>query len=228
MNKQKGKLIVIEGSDGAGKGTQLSLLIEHCKQNNIPHQSFDFPQYYKTFFGAFAGRFLKGEFGNINDIPPYVISIPYAADRWQAKEEINQALSEGKLVIVNRYATSNAAYQGAKLPESERQKFIDWSFDMEYNQFAIPKEDLVLYLHVPFSVSQTLIEQKAQREYLGTDKKDIHEANVEFLKEVEKVYRELAKTSHWVTIECCKDNDIFPKDVIHKQIISALTNHQIL
>lgn len=228
MKKKLGTLLVIEGSDGAGKATQLSLLIEYCKRNNIPHQSFDFPQYYNTFFGEFAGRFLKGEFGDINDIPPYVISIPYAADRWQAKEEIQQALKAGKLVIVNRYATSNAAYQGAKLPLQERQKFIDWSFDMEYNQFGIPKEDLVLYLHVPFTVSQKLIEQKAQREYLGTDKKDIHESNLEFLKEVETVYTQLSKTKHWVTIECCVNNTILPKEAIHNQIISTVTNHHLL
>lgn len=218
------KLVVIEGTDGAGKGTQLSLLVDYCQKNGIDHSTFDFPQYYKTFFGEFAGRFLKGEFGDITDVPPYVVSIPYAADRWQAKDEMNAALHQGKLVLVNRYATSNAAYQAAKLPAEERQKFIDWCFDMEYTQFNIPKEDLVLFLYVPFHISQQLIEQKDSREYLGNEtKKDIHESNSAFLQEVEKVYLSLAKQySHWITIDCSKDGKILPKEEIHKKIITIL------
>lgn len=224
-----GQLIVIEGSDGAGKGTQLDLLVEYCNTHAIQHVTFDFPQYYKTFFGEFAGRFLKGEFGDIKDVPPYVISIPYAADRWQAKEAMNQALSEGKLVIVNRYATSNAAYQAAKLPPSERQAFIDWSFEMEYNQFGIPKEDIVLYLHVPASVSQQLIEKKAKRAYLQGKQKDIHEANRSFLEDVERIYLQLASTQpHWITIECCQHDVIQSKEDIHTNIIGVLQRKKIL
>src|SRR5260221_12520818 len=109
-----GKLLVLEGSDGSGKGTQLQLLTDHFKLHHIPHETLDFPQYYKTFFGRWIGRFLKGEFGTIEDLPPYLLMFPYAADRWQAKEDLDHWLHEGKIVVSNRNTESNA-YQAAKL-----------------------------------------------------------------------------------------------------------------
>jgi dTMP kinase len=225
----KGKLIVIEGADGTGKGTQFDLLIQYCKTKGIAYFTCDFPQYYKTFFGKFAGKFLKGEFGNIDQIPPYIISIPFAADRWQAKDDIEHALSQGKLVILNRYTTSNAAYQGAKLPAKELQNYIDWLYEMEYNQFKIPKEDLVIYLDVESAISQTLIEQKSKRKYLGNGKKDIHEADMSFQDKVKHVYQYLAKTyPHWVSINCSQKGELLSKQVIHEKIIALLKKKKYL
>lgn len=229
----EGKLIVLEGTDGAGKGTQLTLLVGYLKANHIPYASFDFPQYYKTFFGKWVGKFMGGEFGEGNPpaggVSPYIITIPYAADRWQAKKEIEDALKEGKLVIVNRYATSNAAYQAAKLPKSERQEFIDWNFEMEYNQFGIPKEDLVIFLHVPPSISQELIEQKDKRKYLGNGKKDLYEKDVKLMQEVEKVYLGLAKTyHHWETVECIENGQLLTKEQIHDKVLEILRQKKYL
>jgi dTMP kinase len=224
MKPKTGKLIVIEGTDGAGKGTQFELLVNYCKANHVPYATFDFPQYYKTFFGKWIGRFMKGEFGGVTDVPPYIATIPYAADRWQAKDDITYALEQGKLVMANRYATSNAAYQSAKLPVSQRVAFVDWEFEMEYTQFGIPKEDLVIFLHVPFDISQKLIEQKNARKYLGNgSKKDIHESNEQLMKEVEKVYLDFCrKYPHWVKIDCTKNNFMLSKEEIHNQVLDVL------
>ena len=220
---KKGKLIVIEGADGTGKGTQFELLISYCKANNISYFTCDFPQYYKTFFGKFIGRFLKGDYGKIEDIPPYIISIAYAADRWQAKTDIDHALAEGKLVILNRYTTSNAAYQGARLPVKEREAYIDWLFEMEYNQFGVPKEDTVIYLHVPSVISQKLIEQKSRRKYLGKGTKDILEQDISFQDKVKIVYEQMAKAyPHWVTIDCTEKGTLLPKETIHEKIRAVL------
>lgn len=225
----KGSLIVIEGTDGAGKGTQLALLESYCQQSHIPYQTFDFPRYYDSFFGKVAGRFLNGDFGTLSDVSPYLVSIPYAADRWQAKQQIEHAVSDGKLVFVNRYATSNAAYQAAKVPENERESFISWSFEMEYQVFGLPKEDLVVFLHVPTDISQELIRKKEQREYLGNKQQDIHESNTAFLQEVEQVYLNLADTyPHWHTISCTEHGAILSKERIHEQICSLLTKQGIL
>lgn len=221
---KSGKLIVVEGSDGAGKGTQVEMLLNYCKSNNVKTSTFDFPQYYKTFFGKFAGRFLKGEFGDIKDVPPYIVSIPFAADRWQAKDDIQRELDLGKLVVLNRYATSNVAYQSAKLAPKDREAYQEWDFEMEYNQFQIPKEDLVIFLYVPYQISQKLIEQKAARKYLGKEaKKDIHEANGEFLKSVEDVYLKLAKKyPHWVTVDCTKNGELLSREEIHAKVVAVL------
>lgn len=226
----KGKLIVIEGTDGAGKGTQLSLLLNYLQTNTIPHASADFPQYGKTFFGDVAGRALKGDFGSIKEVSPYLMSIPYAADRWQAKPELDRHLEEGKVVLVNRYATSNAIYQAAKLPEGERAPFMQWNFDMEYSVFGIPKEDIVIYLHVPADIAQTLVAQKGDRTYLAEGQtKDIHEADILFLKEVERLYlTSCATLAHWIKIDCIESGQLLSKESIHEKIIAVLKEKKIL
>jgi dTMP kinase len=230
MEQPIGKLIVIEGTDGSGKRTQIELLSKYCDWNEITHEVFDFPQYYKTFFGAWIGRYLRGDFGEVTQINPYLLTIPYAADRWQAKQEIERALSTHTLVLLNRYAPSNAVYQSAKLPKKKRQEFIDWEFDMEYDQFGIPKEELVIFLYVPYEISQKLIAQKAPQAYLGKDgKKDINETNETLMREVEKVYLEFCKKyPHWIKIECVEDGKILPKEEIHKKIIDVLKKKKYL
>lgn len=230
INMVAGKLVVIEGTDGAGKSTQLSMLLSYCQSHNIPHASLDFPQYYKTFFGRWVGRFMKGEFGGAKDVPPYIASIPYAADRWQAKGDLEEWLSEGKTVFVNRYAGSNAVYQSSKLPVAERQNYVDWQFEMEYKVFGIPKEDIVIFLYVPFTVSQELLTKKAARKYMGNvQKKDIHESNMPLMLEVEKVYLEFCKKyPHWVKIDCTKNGEILSKEAIHEKIVNVLRRKKII
>lgn len=219
-----GKLIVIEGSDGAGKTTQLSLLKNYLSLKNVAFEILDFPQYDTTFFGEWIGRFLSGEFGNLSQIPPYLLAFPYAADRWQAKEQLSKWLRDGKIVLTNRYTPSNAVYQGAKLPEEKREAFIRWVFEMEYDVFKIPKEDLVVYLHVPLSISEKLIDQKTGRTYLQNGStKDLHESNSALLENVEKIYLEMAqKQAHWVKIECCQENSMLDELVISKKLIQVL------
>jgi dTMP kinase len=227
---QTGKLVVIEGTDGAGKGTQLALLVDYFKLHHLPFETLDFPQYYKTFFGRWIGRFMKGEFGGANDVPPYIASIPYAADRWQAKEDLERWLEEGKTVFINRYTGSNAVYQSAKLPKSERQDYIDWQFEMEYKVFGIPKEDIVIFLYVPYAVSQQLLTTKSARKYMGNAReKDIHESNTQLMQEVEHIYLDLCKRfPHWIKIDCTKNGVILSKEEIHQKILSVLRRKKIV
>lgn len=226
----KGKLIVIEGTDGAGKTTQFTLLSDYLTNHHIPFETLDFPQYDKTFFGEWIGRFLNGEFGNLSEIPPYLLAFPYAADRWQAKEEIRSWLAQGKLVLTNRYVSSNAVYQGAKLPREKREAFIKWCFQMEYEVFGVPKEDLVIYLHLPMPISQGLIEQKHKRSYLKNgNNKDLHESNPTLLAEVEKVYLKLAaQNPHWVKIDCYEGDKMLDKLSISKKILEVLRSKGIV
>lgn len=209
----RGKLIVIEGTDGSGKATQQQLLKEYVTNQNIPHVTFDFPRYKDSFFGDWLGRFLNGEFGTLDQIPPYLVAFPFAADRWQAKNDIEQALAAGKLVIINRYTSSNAIYQAAKLPLEKRAEFISWCEQLEYQEFGLPKEDVVLFLHVPLVVAQTLIEKK---------EKDIHERDVELLQTVEQLYLEFAKRPNWMTINCTENGKIRERDAIHADIVNLL------
>lgn len=208
-----GKLIVIEGIDGSGKLTQLKLLLNYLKEKQISHASFDFPQYGKTFFGDFAGRFLNGEFGHFSRINPYLASFPYAADRWQVKDKLWQAVKDNKLVICNRY-TPSSLYQAVKVKPSQRKKFLDWIETLEYEVFGIPQPSLVIFLYVPLAFAQTLIAKKT---------KDQYEKNANYLKKVENMYLDIVKTNKsWIKIDCVRDGAILPPDIINKKIIDKL------
>lgn len=220
--KETGQLIAIEGTDGSGKLTQLQLLLNYLNKKPIKYASFDFPQYGKTFFGDFAGRFLNGEFGHFSRINPYLASFPYAADRWQVKDKIWQAIKDGKLVICNRY-TPSSIYQAVKVKPSQREKFLNWVETLEYEVFGIPRPNLVIFLYVPLILAQTLIAKKNKRTYLNGKLKDQYEKNTNYLKKVEDMYLDIARTDKsWVKIDCVENGVILPPDVIHKKIINIL------
>lgn len=213
LKKETGQLIVIEGIDGSGKLTQLQLLLNYLNKKLIQYASFDFPQYGKTFFGDFAGRFLNGEFGHFSRINPYLASFPYAADRWQVKDKIWQAINDGKLVICNRY-TPSSIYQAVKVKASQRKKFLNWVETLEYEVFGIPQPNLVIFLYVPLVLAQTLIAKK---------NKDQYEKNTNYLKKVESMYLDIVRTNKsWIKIDCVENGVILPPDIIHKKIINIL------
>lgn len=223
---RRGKLIVIDGGDGSGKTTQADLLISYLKSKNIPVKGFDFPRYYSSFHGKMAGRFLAGEFGS--DVSPYLASLAYALDRASAKEEMDAWLAHGGVIVSNRYATSNMAHQGARLPEGARVEFLDWIDELEYKVHKIPREDIVIYLHVPWQVSVELTKKKGERAYLG-DRKDILEANDKHRQESEAMYLALAKQrKNWVLIECVENGAILSKEAIHEKVLSVLRERKII
>jgi len=193
---KKGKLIVIEGNDGSGKATQVKLLYDYLQERKICVKTIDFPRYNDSFFGKFIGRFLQGEFGKLEEINPYLISIVYAEDRKEARNEIDQWLSEGSIVIANRYVPSNLAHQSGRLPKDKQAAFINWDTELEYTINKLPKEDMIIYLHMPVIMSQKLLIAKVERE-------DMVEKDAVYLKNSEEVYNGLAEQfSHWETIEC--------------------------
>ncbi len=223
LKKRKGKLIVLEGGDGSGKTVQAKLLIDYLKESLIPYKYIDFPQYYASFHGRTVAKLLRGEFGNIKEVSPYLASLAYAVDRASIREEVEDFLGRGGLVIANRYATSSMAHQGAKFADrKERERFLKWLYEMEYKAHKIPKENLVIFLNVPYQISQKLLAEKGKQAYLK-GKKDIHESDVDYLKKVATTYLELSKKyRHWVRIDCTKDGQILPPAEIHQKIISLL------
>lgn len=221
MIKGKGKFIVIDGSDGSGKKTQSDLLVEKLKTDGHPVSYYDFPQYDKTFFGAMVGRYLNGEFGDLSEINPYLISLLYAGDRWQASESIKKDLAEGKVVVSNRYIQSNMAFSGARFATvSEREKFLEWLDELEYKVYGIPHPDLVIYLYVPYKIGQELVDKKEKRNYTAK-KRDIHEKDAEYLEQVENTYLWLAeRCKEWKKIDCIDKRGILPIETIAKKVSS--------
>jgi len=219
IHSKKGKLIVIDGGDGSGKTTQAELLVSYFKAKKIPVKYMDFPQYYHSFHGKTVAKFLRGEFGKIDEVSPYLSSLAYALDRASVKQEMDDYLSRGGVIVANRYATSNMAHQSAKFTnEKDRKEYLKWIYELEYKIHRIPKEDMVIYLHVPWKVGFSLSLQKGVRKYLK-GKDDIAEKDLKHRMETEKMYLLLAKKyKHWKVIDCMKNNQLLSKEEIHNQI----------
>lgn len=228
----KGKFIVIDGLDGSGKKTQLDLLVKYCQQHKIETATLDFPQYYKTFFGQTVGRYLKGEFGNLNDTNPYLAALTYAGDRWQAKKELSKEMEKGKLLLANRYTSSNMAFMAGKFSKKiDQDKIINWILKLEQKVYGCPKEDLLIYLDVPPDLGQKLVLNKSKRKYIGNcQKHDIHESNLDYLKRVRTLYLRLVNQySHWCKVDCLNEQgNLKTPQEIHQLIISLLKDKKII
>lgn len=221
---KKGKLIVIDGADGAGKATQTDLLIKYCKQHHLKSKFISFPRYKTSFHGRHVGKFLSGEFGE--HVSPYMSSLAFSLDRLTARDELMEWLEEGNLVIADRYVTANMAHQAAKLPKNKQEDFISWIYDMEYKEHKLPKEDVVIFLDVPTEVSQKLLEKWAKE---NNTTKDQAEVDIEHQRKSLEMYRKLVKKyKHWYRIDCTQDGELLSREEIHQKILDLLKKKKII
>jgi thymidylate kinase len=225
---KKGKLIVIDGIDGSGKATQVRLLQERLKKEGRLVKTVDFPRYENNFFGKLIGQYLSGVYGDFIQMDPRVASVMYAADRFESSKEIRKWIDHGYTVLADRYVSANQIHQGGKIKSlAERKQFLAWLEKMEYGVFCIPKPDLVVYLDVPFEVSQYWLKQKVakrkKQSYLKGGRKDVAEDNLIHLKESRNSALALQKANKdWVKVECCKGMYCLLPEQIHEQIFEIL------
>ncbi len=223
-NKNSGKFIVIEGTDGSGKTEQFKLLANALKERGFEVKLVDFPQYGQPS-AYFVQRYLNGDYGSLHTIGPKLASVFYAIDRIDVATEIRAALREGKIVLANRYIGSNMGHQGAKvIDKKQRRQLINWIYDFEYNICGIPKPSINIFLHVPAEIAYELISHKLERSYLKGKKRDIHEADIKHLKHAEQTYLEVCKffNKDFKIIECATDGKLFSIDAIHQLILKTL------
>jgi len=217
-----GKFIVIEGTDSSGKHTQAKLLFDYLLDLQREVELLSFPQY-DTVFGALVGKYLRGEYGTLETLPPEIPSLLYALDRFQVKDKLQRELKGGKWFIADRYTQSNLAHQGAKLSGTERESFIAWIDSLES---PLPQPDLVIYLHVPVAITQHLMQGRNHKSYLDADKnRDIHELDTEYQQRVVDIYLNLANTrENWAVINCVDEEKdaIRSIDEIHNEIIEVV------
>lgn len=168
-----GKLIVIEGNDGAGKATQAALLLERFRKENLKVSIFEFPQYKKSLGGKLLAEVFKSvrsndyDFANLN---PKVASILYAMDRMEIMPEIQQALLENDLVILDRYLSANVIHQGGKIKDDlEKMEYVEWLYDLEYNKLKHLKQDLTILLTLPFEISMKRTKARAESNGVTAD-----------------------------------------------------------
>lgn len=221
--KYKGKLIVIDGTDGSGKATQVASLTKRLRKDGHRVKVIDFPEYYKNFFGKFIGHCLSEQYYNFINIHPKIASTLYAADRWESREEIEKWLKKGYVVLANRYVSANQIHQGGKIENAKKRNgFIKWLDEMEYEVFGIPRPDITFYLSLPINIVLELLEKrnssKMKREYLKK-KKDVHEEDVNFLTNSRKSALWLAKNQkNWIKIDCAPKKEILPIEEIHEMV----------
>ncbi len=229
--KRKGKLVVIDGGDGSGKATQVKLLAKKLKDNKYSHRIYDFPRYYTSFHGAIVGKMLNGDFGNLDTLSPYLASLAYALDRASIKEEMSDYLLKGGLILCNRYATSNMAHWGNRFStKKESEKYLSWIYELEYKVHKIPKEDIVIYLYVPWQVGLELTKKKSIRDYVKGKKLDIVEKDIEYRIKSEEMFLKLCRMhKHWKKIDCTNSSGkIYSKDYINKKIVNVLKKEKII
>jgi len=190
-------LILIEGIDGSGKGTQVGKLAAHLTQLKIPFSVHPYP----------TAKFpeLRAHLNNEKTIEPTELFLTFANDIKQEQKEVSQELKAGKLVIFDRYITSTLAYQGETIPLYEGKKIL--------SQFAFRKPGLVLLLDLPAKLALSRKhKQKAP---------DRHEKDAEFLERVRQRFLQLSREGYhakeWRVIDASRN-----QEQVFKQILSAL------
>jgi len=227
------KLIVIEGLDGAGKSTQIALLREWFAERNLHCRYIHFPRTDSPWFGELIARFLRGEFGDIGSVDPYLVAMLYAGDRKDASAMIETWLEEKYFVILDRYTYSNIAYQCAKLHSKDEEKRLrEWILKLEFEHFGIPRPDINIFLDVPFRFT----EEKLKNNRHGEDRSylmgsiDIHESSLDFQRRVREVYIDVAAGDQSLQVINCynSENKMLKPEDIFRLIMDKLKEKSIL
>lgn len=202
--------IVLEGLDGAGKSTQIKMLTEWLESAGRKVKYLHFPRFDAPVYGDLIARFLRGEFGGVEDVNPYLVALLYAGDRADAAAIIRGWEVDGYVVIVDRYVYSNVGYQCAKVKDEEERKALkDWILRTEFEQFAIPRPTASLFLDVPFAFTErklTEVREGDDRDYLN-GKKDIHESSLDLQRTVRQVYLDAAEAEDRFFVVDCSDSE---------------------
>lgn len=211
-----GKLIVFEGIDGSGKSTQSELLRSRLREDGIDFQSVTFPRYDNSS-AALIKMYLGGEFGsNPGDVNAYAASCFYAVDRFASyKQDWKDYYDKGGLIVMDRYTTSNAIHQGAKLPADQRETFFRWLYDFEFRLMGIPAPDAVLYMDIPL---ETALARIASREASTGVAADIHEKDHSYLALCHACGQQAADLYGWYKIAVTDENGNRSIETIHEEI----------
>ena len=271
---QKGKLIVIEGTDGSGKKTQTAKLLERLiaqgaslasgeKSLFAPHgveaevdedidpevdvstgtevgkineaatrelsrqsliQTIDFPRY-GTPSCYLVEKYLHGGFGTANEVGPYVASMFYAVDRYDHSFDMKKKLEAGTVLVSDRYVSASMGHQAGKIDNlDERDKYLEWLDNLEFEIFKIPRPDLTIVLYVDPETNQRLMASRPDKEYLKGKKTDIHEADLDHLRKASEAFLYVAKKFGWTVIDCAPKTAEYPEG----KLLSIEAVHEIV
>ena len=221
-----GKLFVIDGTDGSGKQTQFQQLQESLLKDGIDYKVVSFPNY-DSPSSALVQMYLSGEFGeNAKEISPYIASTFYAADRYATFQTgYKKYYEDGGIILADRYTTANMVHQAGKIKdEKEREKFLNWLWDFEFNLYGLPVPNEVFFLNMPVEKSIELMNDR-ENKFKHQEKKDIHERDVNHLKDAYEAACDVSKKYNWYEIKCVKNNEIRTIEDIHQEIYNEVKKH---
>lgn len=222
-NCKKGKLIAIEACDASGKETQTKKLYDRLLREGYNIRTVEYPNY-KSQSSALVKMYLGGDFGSKpEDVNAYAASTFYAVDRFASyKTEWEEFYKSGGIVIADRYTTANMVHQASKIEnEVEKEKFLNWLWDFEFEMFGLPIPDCVIFLDMPPEFSKKLMEARKNK-ITGSENKDIHEKSYEYLVNSYENSCKVADKYSWHRIKCIKNNNIKTIEEIHEDIYEII------
>jgi dTMP kinase len=209
-----GKLIVIEGADGAGKATQTKLLVERLHGEGIDVETLEFPRYEDTFFGGYIKEWVEEVHGNFVDLDPRLAAIMFAGDRFESHELVTDWLESGKHLILDRYVTANLLHQGAKIADVEKRgAFLLWVQRLEYDVFKMPRPDMVVYLNMPTQMRHALLTTDERKPNLGHT-----ETDASYQVAIQNCAESIADLEKWRMVNCVVDDKLRSKDNINTEL----------
>ena len=218
-----GKLFVIDGTDGSGKQTQFDLLKKHLDDEGIEYKTVSFPNY-DSPSSSLVKMYLSGEFGeNAQDVSPYIASTFYAVDRYATfKKEYQEYYDNGGIILADRYTTGNMVHQAGKIKnETEREKFLNWLFNLEFDIYGLPVPTEVFFLNMPPEKVAELIKNRKNK-FTHDSKKDIHERDPKHLEDAYNAACSLVDKYNWSEIKCVKEDKIRTREDIHNEIYNIV------
>lgn len=223
---EMGKLICIEAGDGSGKETQTKRLFERLQGEKYRVRQVSFPNY-DSESSSLIKMYLRGDFGSKpGDVSPYIASTFYAADRYASyKKEWEAFYREGGIILADRYTTSNMVHQAVKITDpGERVAFLDWLWSFEFGLFGLPQPDCVVFLDMPPTFASHLIENRSNK-ITGSEEKDIHERDKEYLKQVYRGAVWLAEKYGWQRVPCVYNEQIRSIEDIHNEVFDLVSRY---
>ncbi len=225
-NKGKGKLFVIDGTDGSGKQTQFEKLKERLTKDEVDYKVVSFPNY-DSPSSSLVKMYLSGEFGkNAKKVSPYIASTFYAADRYATYQtQYKDYYENGGIILADRYTTANMVHQAGKIDnKEERKKFLDWLWDFEFNLYGLPVPTEVFFLNMPVEKALGLIKNR-ENKFTHDMQKDIHESDKNHLQDSYNAACDVAKDYKWYEVKCVQENKIRSIEDIHEEIYQEIKKH---
>ena len=223
---KQGKLFVIDGTDGSGKQTQLQKLKERFDKEKIEYRTVSFPNY-DSPSSSLVKMYLNGDFGtDAQAISPYIASTFYAVDRYATfKTGYQEYYNNGGIILADRYTTANMVHQAGKIKDDkEREKFLDWLWNFEFNLYGLPIPTQVFFLNMPTEYAQKLMKNR-ENKITHEEKKDIHERSKTHLQDAYNEACKLVKKYDWHEIKCVKEGNIKSIEDIHEEIFEDIAKY---